>query len=469
MKRFIIIIITFATNCFFLFPQTKKTALLYDLVNNKQAAIQSIKTNALLSLIFCVLIAFLGFTAAIVQNAKKKNVKMATMIIGASITFLTIISGAMLDGDFKQLNKKVKVCESYRDDIIAYLRTSDSCKNETESEFYLNTAQELFAKMNLVLDFNKEQLNPKEDSTLLISEKSKEGSTYNHNNPGFLWAGDVPKIKPNWVEKMPLDDQYIYFIGKGMNLELLRANEMAEQEARNAAINYVWGQKGIIDFNDTLRNNINKIIEVSDTYFEKSPDPTKEMYSCYVLVKIKMDMLSFVLRRDPLDQNRDKAMQIESNIMNQKSIERYSRDRIDTYEFILSAAHGILDEKSYGDFGTARTLRENGDFHGAISILEPILNKYPNFYFGWYNLALSYDNLNEFSNADVAYQKAIRLEPTQKVRDASLYNTYGFFLLRQGKADLAVMQLEECLRLAPGHEIANKNLLAAKKALEKQI
>ena len=57
------------------------------------------------------------------------------------------------------------------------------------------------------------------------------------------------------------------------------------------------------------------------------------------------------------------------------------------------------------------------------------------------------------------------LERQQKVGDASLYNSYGFFLYRNTNYVGAAAQLQRALELAPDHPKARNTLVAVNGAL----
>jgi len=90
--------------------------------------------------------------------------------------------------------------------------------------------------------------------------------------------------------------------------------------------------------------------------------------------------------------------------------------------------HAVNDKKPTADtfFDTVRTRND--------------------FYLGWYNLAFAYDDKKDFANGKKAYERAVELEPKQPARDASLYNSYGFFLYTYRKYQEAIPQPEKSSR-----------------------
>jgi len=111
-------------------------------------------------------------------------------------------------------------------------------------------------------------------------------------------------------------------------------------------------------------------------------------------------------------------------------------------------------------------LRKDGRYDEAIHIFKQAIEENPTFYLGWYNLALAYDDLKDFSRAKQAYEKAAELEPQQPMRDASFYNSYGYFLYRHKRYKEAIAQLKKALKIDADHPEAKQILKAARKAIQ---
>jgi Tfp pilus assembly protein PilF len=91
-------------------------------------------------------------------------------------------------------------------------------------------------------------------------------------------------------------------------------------------------------------------------------------------------------------------------------------------------------------------LREKEDLEGAIASLTRATNADPKLASAQINLALALEDAKRPSDADVAYQKAIKLAGD----DAMLRANYGLFLLHQGNASAASEQLLAGLPHAKG-------------------
>ena len=71
--------------------------------------------------------------------------------------------------------------------------------------------------------------------------------------------------------------------------------------------------------------------------------------------------------------------------------DHYSSRQLEQYEALLNNTSAILSADEYRSFLEARDLRkEKKDYEKAIAIFKEILAKNPEFYMGWYNIALAY-------------------------------------------------------------------------------
>lgn len=98
-----------------------------------------------------------------------------------------------------------------------------------------------------------------------------------------------------------------------------------------------------------------------------------------------------------------------------------------------------------------RILRKSGRNKAAATILEQVVEKQPQFYLGWFNLALAYEGMDNMEKAKRAFDKAIEISTEKNLEDANLYNAYGMFLFRQEKYKEAAEQFkkEKQLKTSP--------------------
>jgi Tfp pilus assembly protein PilF len=137
--------------------------------------------------------------------------------------------------------------------------------------------------------------------------------------------------------------------------------------------------------------------------------------------------------------------------------------RQQVYSTLSKNAQSQVPPDVYRAYETARTARVKGDPRSAVPALEDVVKRSPTFFMAWYNLALASSAAGNRLRADEAYKRAVALEPSQPVRDASVYNSYGHFLLEAGRKAEARPMFERALAIDPKHPMASRSLALAKR------
>jgi len=318
--------------------------------------------------------------------------------------------------------------------------------------------------------FNKIQEKLHEMPTITASINNPDKSF--HLFP-YLYAQqqELKKKEPSWIFRLPEEKTNLYFVGIGDSSDIKKAKEYSFSNAMENAIDYLMSQfksRGEIesmevDF-ESLSEYLVKSGKVEDTYFRY--DQINKSYKYFTLLRMskrnaEIDMKLFAVQKKvhvPVEL----SLAVEKPL---ESTEEYFSRRMGAYSNFLDEARKSLSQQQYEIFMEARQLRKDGNYEKAVQPLEQIAEGSPDFYFGWYNLALTYDSLNDFSKANRAYEKAAELEPRQPARDASFFNTYGYFLYRHEKYEEAIVQLKKALEIDPDHPKAKRTLKAAEDAI----
>ena len=93
----------------------------------------------------------------------------------------------------------------------------------------------------------------------------------------------------------------------------------------------------------------------------------------------------------------------------------------------------------------------NGEFNEAISLINAILEEYPNNIILMLDLAYSYANLSRYEKAIELYKKIIELAP----ENSSGYTGLGFIYRKQGKNETAIKEFTKGIIYAPDNAIAH--------------
>lgn len=179
----------------------------------------------------------------------------------------------------------------------------------------------------------------------------------------------------------------------------------------------------------------------------------------YYLYKARLNLQKAQEKMDPDNPAIEDIKKIQSNI---NTIAAYTARRAERYKRIFEeqkARFGFHFKR----FEAALKLRKSGKINEAIKILKEIIAKCPDFYLAYYNLGLAYESLGDLESAELYYARAAQLEPKLNIRDPSIYNTYGFLLLRLHKFEEAEKAYLKALALDPKHPKAKIGLEAARK------
>ena len=92
-----------------------------------------------------------------------------------------------------------------------------------------------------------------------------------------------------------------------------------------------------------------------------------------------------------------------------------------------------IPEESVQILEDARDIRRNGDYKRAVNTLKPLLNREPDYFLAHYNLALNYLELGKYESAEHEFSEAKKIRERLTLPEATIYNSFGWFYLIQGK------------------------------------
>lgn len=411
------------------------------------------KANILIFL--TVMVGLLGVITGILQRYDKKWCKVATVIAGALISIITVINNTVFEVDYRTLKSKSTEGRKLVHDIRLKLLQGYNKDSEEDRKVWFN---EIAEKLHQFYKLEKE-IYTADISINLVSN---------------AYAQPLKQIKqqPTWISKPPIDRINLYFIGIGDSPSLKSAKEYSYQHAVEGAVEYLvsalgteqQSESGWLDI-ERLSEYLIESAEVADTYFNYNRN--ENLYHYYTLLKLNKRFAEADIKLFAMQEK----IKIPENISQNfeyfhEPSENYYKNRVFVYETLLSSAKKSLSSQQYSKFIEGRELRKKGDFKKAIELLEEVTQENPTFYFGWYNLALAYDALEDFHKANQAYEKAEELEPMQPTRDASFYNTYGYFLYRHKNYEEAIVHLKKALEINPDHPKAKRTLQAVEKTMK---
>ena len=109
-------------------------------------------------------------------------------------------------------------------------------------------------------------------------------------------------------------------------------------------------------------------------------------------------------------------------------------------QFILGTAHNLLG-RAYAN--QSELLKAQKNFMIALNVFTPLENNISQLAMALNNLALTYLNLANFTEAEKYLERAVSLQP----QDGVIYNNFGIAAYEQGKYDLAKSFIKKSLSL----------------------
>ena len=398
-------------------------------------------------------IAFLGMVVAGLQVGKKRSVKIAAAVLGGIITFLAVVNSETFYVGHRAYRRAADVAEPKVELIRSWVQTYS---NDEERNEAIANVRTLLAELRAI----SQRLN--EDS----------GSTEQAMAvPGSWLDGVVPAVfaqpraaAPSWTRGRAPEGDRIYFVGVGLDSSLSVAKRIAQDNALTAvqedlASHLPAGQA----YNaEALSGYLAEAAQPVDAYFER--DPKTGQYRYYTLVGLSKSGIATDAR---LFGYREKVTVPAAAVSAAQAVRASSVDyqikRQEVYGTLTRNAQAQVPPDVYRAYESARAARLGGEARAAVPALADVVKRAPTFFMAWYNLALAASAAGDTVKAEDAYKRAAALEPSQSVRDPSLYNSYGHFLLQQGRKAEAQTLFEKALAIDPKHPLAQRNLATAKR------
>jgi tetratricopeptide (TPR) repeat protein len=420
--------------------------------------------NGSISFMMVAAVICIGAVIAIVNLLPPNIAKAGAIVLGSAVSLLTGLANSYFDFDHRQYKTLVSQGRSLlieakikRNQLLEFPPTDAKARNEKLEEIRRD-AQTILAL-----------------PTTLKSRPPIPGSFANDvaAKVGMLMstAHAQSNPSPEWVTRLPVDDTNLYFLGYADGRDYTIAREAALQSAHEEAKSQLAARlegiqrPGGVDGTAAAHYLIGSArVASTHSYFDKS----RNVFRAYVLLALAkkaadLDLRLYATKNSvPISPVQQQALQAPA-----PTGDRYVASRVDLYAKEAEKSHAKMPAALYDQYLKARKLRYEGKPAEAIPLLNNVVKAQPDFYLGWYNLARAHDEEGHANDAKAAYERAIELERKAGLKDASLYNTYGFFLYRQKKFGDAIEPLKTALEIAPDHPTAARTLTAARAAAGK--
>ncbi len=404
-----------------------------------------------LEIALAFLVVVLGAVSAAIQNFNLQSVKLITVICGLAITITTGFTNMVGWDDYRTLDKSITKAKSI-------VRNMNKAKRDYErvKEGDKLVLVDEFGKLHE--EFIKIQEPP--------PDKIAKSDNFGYRIINMAYAAEEP---PPWVSTVPKDSKNLYFVGIADSAKLENAKANSKENAIQNATGFLaetlnTNSDKQLDIN-SLALSLTKSSEDVDNYI--SFDEKSNIYRYYSLIRINKSVAEAGIKLFAVQRGISApASAIKALGDSQRVRDDYTSKQLVRYEALLDKTSTMLSEDENRNFSEARELRKEKKNEEAIAKLKEILAKKPEFYMGWYNLALAYSAAGNDAAARTAYERTIALEPSQPLRDGTVYNAFGHFLLERNFHCEAISQFEKAIGLDQNNPRAQNNLQQAKQQLQ---
>jgi hypothetical protein len=401
---------------------------------------------------FVILVSILGLVAAALQGLTAKYVKVATVALGVVISAITVTVNTLEMNSYRQISASI-------DKVEKIVRKMDAARlnykmfKKPDNEIALEEFKKQYDRFLTIVD--PPEIGPGKDpaSRLVLLP--------------VAYADDP---LPGWLTQLPNSSKSLYFVGVADSARLPDAQAESIQSAKTAANQFLREAVEASGVNtspaqspgDTLTRSADEV-DNHITYDERTG-----LYRYYSLVRVNRSQAQsdtrFLYLKNGID-NPVAALKSINDVQRQDN--DYAAKRLRLKEQQIDQTSKTLTAEQYQKFSDARQARQTDAPQQAIPLLKDVVAQQPEFYLGWFNLALAYSRNDEDLPARQAYQRAITLEPLQLARDSTVYNSYGHFLLQRREYCESIKILEQAVSLEPQNTLAQRNLEKAKADMTK--
>ena len=382
--------------------------------------------------------------------------KIVTAICGLVVTIVTGLTNTV-GWDHRELNRSITKAQVMLAQMHRWrvLYEGASARGDDDKQ----NAFDEFGKLHI--EFIKLQERPPE----AVAQSDDFGSSIIKTAFAEEEAG-----VPSWVRALPEDSKNLYFVGVADSAKLGDAKAASKDEAiQNAAsfLNDTLSAKGGELDIEKLTFSLAHAAEEAGNYV--SYDQKLGSYRYYSLICINKAVAEAQVSLFAVQHGaKVPAGLIKALDDTQRVRDDYAARQLEQYEALLNMTKTLLSPEENRKFSAARELRkQKKEYEKVIAMLNEILATKPDFFLGWYNLALAYSESGNDTAARTAYEKTIALEPAQPMRDATVYNAYGHFLLQREQYCEASSQFEKAVSLDQKNPRAQNNLQQARSRLQK--
>jgi tetratricopeptide (TPR) repeat protein len=403
-------------------------------------------------LVLSIVIGILGTLTGALHASNTKLPKGFILAMGIAITVMTGVNNTALKGDYRNLVSQArKIMMSIDIELVRGYGEG----NEQARTAWLDKMRSLFLQLE---DIEK----PQTSSPIQQANKGEGLGT-------SLYAQARETQAPIWLTSLPSDSANIYFVGMGENSDLEKAKALSSLEAKCEASIMFFLQveratAGIarafksFDFAMSMLESA----EVADTYFQFSERTQRfRFYTLLMLSKkrMAMDKKFYSIEKGTFMPSSLSAFPENLQGLSQADFQRSLKRQ----DLLMGSIYDGLSSEEAAIFWDVHEARLHGDFQHAIARIGRIVETKTMFYFGWFEVALAYEDHGDTTQADQAYRRALALEPGLPFRDTRLILSYTNFLQKQKRNPEALDLVSKAIQGDPNNDLLQIKLASLKK------
>jgi tetratricopeptide (TPR) repeat protein len=404
----------------------------------------------------------LGVVVGGLQILRNKVLQGVLLFLGIAIGVMTLVNNTLYGADFRTYRRLVTRAER----LVGQMRDqATNYTNDAERKLALDTVYRLAAELAGLEDSLLEGTALNQAVPAPAASPSNAALSLDLLSPVL-----AAELSTGACGKHPTSDALnLYFVGLGSDrsLDVARAEalEGAHQGFADDLRTQLPPSSGLKA--EDLARFVSQVATVADTCFER-PGKGREEYRVFVTLLMPRSALREGMDLFGAREKVDVGQAVQTAVQRvQPSTIDYRVARQNIYDELARAAQADTKTETYRAYEEGRRLRQARDCAGSLAALGAATKAKPGFYLALYNLALAQDMCGDPRGAAASYRRALEVAP-KSPKDASFYNTYGWFLYQQKQYAEAVKLLEQALAIEPTHARAKTNLVAAQQALGSQ-
>jgi tetratricopeptide (TPR) repeat protein len=440
-------------------------------IEKREVDIDVLSSRGYDNLALSILVILAGAIASGLQLRNRDSARIISGICGVVAGAVTAINSTVFPIGWKEIEDRTSRATAFIDQAMDYIATHPTLPDDERARsVHTDKVMAYLRRADFVIAAGKD------DAPLSIEAQASPPSPLAILTPSTAFAGVPPASTssgPSWVSSPPRGNDSLYFVGEGRSDSLANARDdslrLVKEEVERTMLDRIATSTrsgAALAQAEALARLLSNSGAVVDTWYRQDLKNSRTLFVYYTLFRVKKQDAEDAIASYGVGAGSTVPPRVEEALLSPPtSTQPYYERRWRAYASALDMAREELAPDDYQALLVAREARKEGRYQDACDNLQPRVHTSPGWYLGWYNLALAYSDMAKVQDARTAYEQAASLEPTLHDRDASIYNSFGAFLLSQQDYSGSMQQLKKALRVEPELTGARYALARAERAI----